>query len=350
MDARISARQNTMSQHANAAGPLVDALEICQTSNAESGGCKLLDILGLAYSTEINSLVCKNHGILLPLDGIVPHLDRKHNWGFRASKLSPNHVLQHLRDTHGDTICQSSGTSFPPDALERQLEIDAELMSIRFRYCCPQPQCNMWVARNDSYAGCPETELYSHLSKVHNQKVHPKDVKGSWCQKVILYTPFRATKKTHIFQLPSYVPTEHPLNPSFSTKTYHTPLTSTWFRDLKWPEFQMSLQNIPFDTLQRLVAPPSQQLVHSSAEKVTKHIESGLLLVRKELTEYLKNGQQFIASIHGSYRISLRPRYDRYLAIYFLAGTNYIFQRRKKSSLFSYHRGRKHSALPWSSS
>ncbi|KAF8879435.1 hypothetical protein CPB84DRAFT_1638779, partial [Gymnopilus junonius] len=274
--------------------------------------CEVLESLDITYCAEIDAMFCKRHGIILPLDGITPHLTRKHELGSRESKLSPKHVLQHLHDIHGDTLCQSSGISLLPNALDRELDLHLGLKSIHFRYCCPQPQCDAWISRNETYSGSPESELRQHLSREHNQKIHPKGVTSSWCQTVRIYSP-KLLANQHIFQLPNYTPTEHPIEPSFPTKVLYASPTSTWFHELKWPEFRLSLQEIPFDTLQRLVAPPSQQSVYS-AKGVGKSIEAGLLLVQKALTEYLRNGQRFISSIHGSYRVSLRPRDEKHLA------------------------------------
>ncbi|KDR67070.1 hypothetical protein GALMADRAFT_147495 [Galerina marginata CBS 339.88] len=293
-EARLLARQETKAQLTIDVQALVDASKSCGIANVVPYRCKILEVLGINHCNEIDALLCSRHGVILPVEGIVPHLTRRHKLGFRESKLSPEHVLQHLHDIHGDTLCKSTGISSLPSSLNTQLAICPELKSVRYRYYCPQPQCNMWITRNDTYPGGPEAELYSHLSKEHDQKIHPKNVTAGWCQA-------------------NYTPTEYQIEPSFPTKIFHASSTSTWFRELKWPEFRLSLQKIPYDTLQRLVAPPSRQIV-SSAEGASRSIEAGLLLVRKALTEYLRNGQRFISSIHGSFRVSLSPRDEKYLA------------------------------------
>ena len=310
---RQAAELESRAQSAAAEVFLAKELESCEAS-AEKGHmiCKVLDFLMFVCSFELKAIVCKEHGILLPLDGIKPHL-RKHNWGFWDSRLPLDKVVEHICNFH----CHNISTSFDPPLfplmLSAPFEINSDRRTIRFRYQCPQPQCNLWITRNDTYAGCPETELYNHLSD-HGQKKHPRYPKGSWCQTLNNYKPVQVTQestKRHTFQLLNYEPTERTISPSFATRASHAPSTSTWFHELKWAKFRQTLQaqDIPWERLERLVRPPSQQAVFCANNTVTRHIEEGLLLVRKELSKYLKNGQKFISSLHGSYRRSLRPKY-----------------------------------------
>ena len=150
---RQAAELESHAQPAAAGVFLAKELESCEAS-AEKGHmiCKVLDFLTFVCSFELKAIVCKEHSILLPLDGIKPHL-RKHNWGFRDSRLPLDKVVKHIRNFH----CHNISTSFDPPLfplmLSAPFEINSDRRTIRFRYQCPQPQCNLWITRNDTYAG-----------------------------------------------------------------------------------------------------------------------------------------------------------------------------------------------------
>jgi hypothetical protein len=285
----------------------------CQATNDDP--CTLLGLLNLAYDTKLKTIICCDHATFIPSRILVNHLDRKHQFRFSQRKTK---ILEKIRDhlcndvLKGDA-CDTLQTleSNLPATLNAPLSVQNP-KSIRFRYKCPE--CGRWIPRNEGQKGCPEAELRSHLDKVHSHKNNATPLQGAWCQHIsIPHKGHLGSPKLHVFQLLNYSPPPSLLNrnlvPSFSTKTEEAPLHSTWFRELKWPEHRAFLQGVSHTTLKNLVSPPSKQLIQEKQlNSPDRYIEEGLLVVRKELKEYLRNAQLFISSLHGSFKTSFRPK------------------------------------------
>jgi hypothetical protein len=282
-----------------------------QTVDAADLPCILPDFLNIHYYPGIKLFACFEHGILLPFNHLVLHLDRKHKFDFTHNKRATlKDMVDHLRLLTDDEPCTSLDDINLPNALGTPINISNEVESIRFRFQCPS--CGIWIARNDSYRGGPEAEFFKHLVAIHHIEQHPTTIIGKWCQKLTL--PQRANlkgPKYHIFELPDYIPAPVAVNsilaPSFSTRTFEAPLHSNWPKELKWPEHRALLGGIPSNTLQDLISPPTKQAMYLQTSLPKINLERGLLLLRKEITEYLRNAQVFVSSIHGSFRNSVRP-------------------------------------------
>jgi hypothetical protein len=318
LETRVSSKKRDESHPSHPSLPdmlELHKLELCPQpeDNAGESPCVLLQVLKLSYNHTLKVLVCWEHGTFLPLDSLLSHLYTRHSFKFTPKKKEVlSDMVAHLALVFGNNIWDSLKTLIPnlPNALEAPLTISSEAKTIRYRFQCHIPKCGKWISRNESYRGCPETEFLSHLVDDHQENKRPNSIYGAWCQHIAF--PRRLTSKRqkyHIFQLLGYKPPpelETTLTPSFPTKTEEAPSYSDWPNQLKWPLHRTKLLKVVSHTILRdLVLPPSKQLAHTGSNK---HIERGLLLIRKELTRYLVNGQLFIASLHGSYKNFLRPK------------------------------------------
>ena len=266
--------------------------------------CDLLELLDLLYSAEVKGIICRQHSVLLPLNAIALHLRKRHCHP-HLDRSTQHDIVTHIGDWLCPDVCQSPETTILPESLSTPLALSPK--TIRYRFLCPE--CSQWITRNDSYKGCPETEFYSHMKKNHGVSKWPETVEGSWCQVIRIYTYKKGRPKDHLFRLPDYTPDDLPITPSFSTKTYDASPNSTWFRELKWPQHRASiLAEIPLEKVRCLILPPSKQLVLAQLNERDRYIEKGLLHVRAKLTAYLRNGQDFISSLHGAHEGCFKTR------------------------------------------
>lgn len=297
--------------------PLLTQLKKCQAESNEGQhpheSCNILASLDLVYLEELRAIACLQHQSILPSNSIMPHLNRRHDMDFprhlKKSKLGE--ILDHIKAVFPET-----GVTFETLALPGILTSPLEGFShetIRYRFMCPEAECQKWITRNDTYDGGPKTEFHHHLSVEHKIKCWPTDVKSGWVQAIRIHSAAKSQGLLyHLFHLDNYQPPGE-IQPSFPTKVLSAPPNATWFKDLQWCEFRQRICHIPLHEIQSLVAPPSRQLVeaHQSRNnsRPSRHrLELGLLRLRNHITEYIDNAQQFISSIHESYRVGLRPR------------------------------------------
>jgi hypothetical protein len=278
---------------------------VSQKNEHPETSCDLLELLDLVYSAEVKAIICRPHSMLLPLNAIPSHLRKRHPH-LKLDRSTQHDIVTHIRDWLSSDALQSPETTILPETLSTPLTLSPK--TIRYRFLCPK--CSQWITRNDSYRGCPETEFYSHMKKIHAVSKRPKTVEGSWCQVIHIYTYKKGRPKDHLFRLPNYTPDDLPITPSFATKTYDASQNSTWFRELKWPQHRASiLAEIPLEKVRCLLLPPSKQLVLAQLNERDQYIEKGLLHVRAKLTAYLRNGQDFISSLHGAHEGCFKTQY-----------------------------------------
>jgi hypothetical protein len=308
---RPSAPQSSeMTQASQSLDPM--SLHKCSLQVETSPPCPLPDFLNLHYCPELKVFACFEHGTLLPCHLLLSHLDRRHKFNFNMNKLGIlKDMVEHLLLLTEGEVCTSLENISLPKVLKAPISISRDIKSIGFRFQCPS--CEVWIPRNDSCPESEDSELFRHLERIHNIKRRPKTIVGSWCQKFTLPQRIGSkAPKSHVFQLLDYVPAPDAgsltLAPSFSTRTYNAPLQSSWFNELRWPEHRRALVGIPINTLQNLVMPPTKQRVYLQKSPRETEIEGGLLQLRKEITEYLRNAQMFVSSLHWSFRDSVKPR------------------------------------------
>lgn len=294
--------------------PLLTQLKKCQTASNEGQhpheSCSILASMDLVYLEELQAIACLEHRSILPSNSIIPHLDKRHHLDLpRHLKLGKlGEILDHLKG-----VFPKNGATFETLALPETLTLPLEGFSqktIRYRFMCPEAECQKWIARNDTYDGGPKAEFHRHLSVEHKIKCWPTDVKSGWVQTIHIHSAAKSQGRLyHLFHLDNYQPPGE-IRPSFPTKVLSAPPNATWFKDLRWCEFRQKICDIPLHEIQSLVAPPSRQLVEAHRSRNTSQhcLELGLLRLRNHITEYIDNAQQFISSIHESYRVVLRPR------------------------------------------
>ena len=289
-------------------------LQSCQTAS-DTGqhshvSCGLLTLMEFVYLRELQVVACRQHQTILPLNSIKAHVDRYHPLGLPRNLkwLKIDEMLAHFQ-----MVFPHAGTSAEKLALPTALSTPLDVFSsetIRYRYMCPETGCAKWIARTDTYGNGPKAEFHHHLSVQHQRKCWPTNVRGSWVQAIPVHSGIQSQGVTkHLFHLDSYQSPHDVVHPSFSTKTVSAAPNATWFEELQWCTFRKKIQHIPFHEIQALVAPPSKQLVEGQLRASKRRLESGLLVVRKHITAYIDNCQQFVSSIDGSYRVVLRPRY-----------------------------------------
>lgn len=271
--------------------------------------CALLPFLNLSYHRDLKVIICLEHQKILPLNSLQSHLAH-HQFKFNATKTRIlSEIISHLRSVLGNSVCESLYNLVLPRQLNEPLGIGDKGRSIKIYFQCPA--CDIWIKINGSYRGGDDTEFRRHLSVVHKILTPPNSPRAAWCQKVAI-----PKKKFHLFELPDYVSIfKQSLTPSFAVKTTEASLNSSWFHELKWPNIlEQFLAAVPLETLKYLVAPPSHALTYRSLDSQklytsNKYVEKGLLMLRKELLKYLRDGQTFVSSLHGSYLNVFRPRY-----------------------------------------
>lgn len=306
---RSTFREKKYEWHPN----LKDAFEK-HTCEADSGGmCSILEFLGLLHLPDLKTLLCFQHASLLPCECVKSHLYDYHYFNFisKKNKLLED-VSSHLLEVLGANISVSMSDlrANLPAKLPEPLFVENQARTIRRRFQCPV--CQKWITGNENYRGGRDVELRKHLAEIHQQKLFPatSSIAEAWCQHLKLASKTPGNFQ-HVFELSTYSPSpeQMKLNPAFSLKTKEAPLHSKWFLDLKWPEQRRELLDlVTFSEVQCLISLPSHQLMYSANSKLDKAIETGLVLVRKALTLYFKNAQEFLSSLHPLVRSSMRPR------------------------------------------
>jgi hypothetical protein len=290
--------------------------------------CKALRVSQLYVYTRFEEkfLVCASHaglgGAIVPMSRFVAHL-----------KKSPYHPIQHPTKVKHLTamaihVAERYGID-PEQSAESLLHVLPENINspipmvnlqagpeatVMLCYRCPFTlpnglQCKRWEQANRGTSGPSRQYINAHINKEHG-KEHGEQCKKNigkprWVQRINMSVS--SLKVTHPFILPeNWEPSCAPAEGLDSLSPFSAPLTyhgasgdgipvhqASWMLQLGWDTYLKSLREPKILALRDLISIPTEVRAQKFKGK-KRWIEAGLLLLYKELTGYLKGGNEFL--------------------------------------------------------
>jgi hypothetical protein len=258
---------------------------------------------------------------IIPMAGWSTHADKhdftcpshRHKGGKPAALKK---IAIHVAESCGLDISQSANDVKIPDVLPEPLSMgdsrEPQRQALYFAYLCPHTSadgspCAQWVARNTSYRGAPEAELWRHITKAHPGVARRRSYQGQWTQNIRIHPDI----KKRLLLPPEWHPAVQVLKPTplFDRPECVALPGATWMAELKWEQYRTSLGRFGVRTLQDLIAPPSMQSIAKKSGNAA-HLEAGLLVLHKEAFAYLRSANEFASNQQLAVRAGLTDRYE----------------------------------------
>ena len=287
----------------NARGRLQFCQELVKGKKHPDNACELLEIFDFTYLPDLKVILCQRHGIILPLNSLIKHTKTHHSPTFQ---LLTAHLwtefLEHILCIF-DAICLTSQSLSLPETVATLIRVlSPQIRPARYRVRCPEKSCGRWLVTKSNN----NADVLRHLRSDHKEGAIPEVLEYSWCQMIPIHAV--TSISWHCFRLVNHIPqsVNDPPPPAFQERLGIVSPSSAWFNELHWNETQGSIRHIPMEILLHL-ADPRPNITDPNADAIRRYIEVGLVPVRREVEDYLRNGQHFISTLHGAYRQALKP-------------------------------------------
>jgi hypothetical protein len=287
--------------------------------------CKLLSFFHMYFSPVLGCIICTHHALpcIVPMATWSKHAATHEfscpsYWRKGGKPQVLETIAVHVAEIFPVLTNQTGDDIVFPERMLAPLFMDSpetQNRSLIFAYSCPHltvdgAHCGEWIARNNSYRGGPEAELWKHITRVHGKIKRQKSYLGQWTQNTRVHPN---TRKRLLLPLDWQPPvSKGQPTPLFPPSVCVALPNASWMSELKWDQYRRSLGRFNVSALHALIVTPSQQSVaRKSAEGA--FVEAGLLALHREIYLYLRTANEFASNTQLAFRAGLTT------------GTRYMF-------------------------